>query len=209
MDNNIINKLNNLQIDNTEIDPESRYNILKKQNIEDEKKAIAFRNSDEYKNWYDTEYKKSMEEMAEKKRRFCTGHILEPDLVFNPIVRLEHCEKCTDDTKNNRMHFELKLPKDDRLEYLKKELGKLDTIKREITFAYTCILNNHSGDILDLFNALFNMQINILDNDICRFKKEYDLLLVEYKKKHNNFGLFIYNPPPPKKPYNHTEEEVQ
>ena len=60
MDNNIINKLNNLQIDNTE----SRYNILKKQNIEDEKKAIAFRNSDEYKNWYDTEYKKSMEEMA-------------------------------------------------------------------------------------------------------------------------------------------------
>jgi len=167
---------------------EERYNIKE------------FRNSSEYKD--------DMEQMAIKIKRFCTGHILQPDMVFNPIVRIEHCEKCKSDTENNRMHFELKVPKYERLEYVKKELQKLDTVKREITHAFTMILNNHTGDILDLFNALFNMQINILDNDIGRFKKEYEVLLIEYKKTYDNFGLFIYNPPLPTKPYNHTEEEV-
>ena len=199
---------NNIQTNNNHImDPytEYKYKLLKQQNIKDETNAYIFRNSEKYKNWYNTEYKKSMEEMAEKKRRFCTGHILSPDMVFNPLIRLDFCEKCTDDTENKRMHFELKVPKYERLEYVKKELNKLETVQREIKFAYTCILNNHTGEILDLFNALFTMQNNILDNDINRFKQEKEVLLVEYYKTYDNFGLFT----PPRFPVlSFTEEEV-
>ena len=184
---------------------EYKYKILKNKLIKDEQRAIEFRNSEEYKHWYNTEYKQTMEEMAEKKRRFCTGHILEPTMVFNPLIRLDFCEKCKSDTENKRMHFELKVPKYEKLEYVKKELNKLETVQREIKYAYTCILNNHTGEILDLFNALFTMQNNILDNDINRFKQEKEVLLVEYYKTYDNFGLFI----PPRFPVlSFTEEEI-
>ena len=184
---------------------EYKYKLLKQQNIKDEQRAIEFRNSEKYKNWYNTEYKKNMEEIVDKKRRFCTGHILEPRMVFNPLIRLDFCEKCKSDTENKRMHFELKVPKYEKLEYVKKELTKLETVQREIKFAYTCILNNHTGEILDLFNALFTMQNNILDNDINRFKQEKEVLLVEYYKTYDNFGLFT----PPRFPVlSFTEEEV-
>lgn len=200
---------NNIPVNNNHIiDPytEQRYKKLKDQNIRDEVQARRFKRSEEYKKWYETEYKKNMEEIAEKRRRFCTGHILEPTMVFNPLVRIDHCEKCKSDTQNKLMHFELKVPKHERLEYVKKEIDKLETVQREVKFAYTCILNNHTGDILELFNALFNMQNNILDNDIGRFKQEKEGLLVEYYKTYSNFGLFI---PPPMPRTFWTEEEVK
>ena len=194
----------NINIQDLEIS--DQYNLLKIQNKIDELKSIEYKESNEYKQNIEL-VNKDLSDYEIKRKKYCTGHILEPNMVFNPIIRLTTCEKCVDDTKNNRMHFELKVPKYERLEYVRKELQKLETVRREITYAYTCILNNHTGDILDLFNALFNMQINILDNDTGRFKKEFDILIDEYNKTHNSFGLFIYKPPPPTIPYNHTEND--
>ena len=125
--------------------------------------------SNEYKEYI----VENLKQIGEKKSKYCTGHILDYKLVFNPNIRLGGCEKCSQDTINGRLPInEFEKKHSPKKTLIIKEIEKLEIVKREIKCAFTNLLNNNPNDLHVLFNLLYGMQENIITNDINRFQKE-------------------------------------
>jgi hypothetical protein len=117
-------------------------------------------------------HEQSLKEMALKKAQYCTGHILNKDLVFYELIRNSNCKKCKHD---DDMKLVVSQKKElTQKEILTNEITKLEKVKQEIKYAFTNLLNNNEPDTHVFFNLLYNMQENIITNDISRFKKELE-----------------------------------
>ena len=133
--------------------------------------------NDSLNNNTNNEYKEyiveNLKQIGEKKSKYCTGHILDYKLVFNPNIRLGGCEKCSQDTINGRLPInEFEKKHSPKKTLIIKEIEKLEIVKREIKCAFTNLLNSNPNDLHVLFNLLYGMQENIITNDINRFQKE-------------------------------------
>jgi hypothetical protein len=139
-------------------------------NMNDSLNSISNNNSNnEYKEYI----VENLKQIGEKKSKYCTGHILDYKLVFNPNIRLGGCEKCSQDTINGRLPInEFEKKHSPKKTLIIKEIEKLEIVKREIKCAFTNLLNSNPNDLHVLFNLLYGMQENIITNDINRFQKE-------------------------------------
>jgi len=114
----------------------------------------------------------NLKEMALKKAEYCTGHILNKELVFYELIRNPNCKKCKHDDEMKLVVSQKKEPT--QKDIINNEIIKLEKVKQEVKYAFTNLLNNNDADTHVFFNLLYNMQENIITNDISRFKKELE-----------------------------------
>jgi len=112
----------------------------------------------------------NVEKMKKIKEQYCTGHIMNKNIVFKDFIRSDKCVQCLE---HNKIPKSIEVPRElTRKELLESEIKKLTIVKNEVKNAFINLLNTNPNDLHNFYNLLYNIQENIVNNDITRFTKE-------------------------------------